>query len=418
MPFSDERFIFLRQVENMNYTSEEILQYVEEKDVKFIRLAFCDVFGLQKNISIMPGELKKALSTGIAIDGSAVRGFSTCVHSDLFLHPDCGTLSVLPWRPEHGRVVRMFCSVTYPDGTPFEGDLRHLLKKAVKDAEDKGEKYYFGAEMEFYLFKLDENGEKTLIPYDNAGYMDIAPEDKGENVRREICLTLEQMGIIPESSHHEEGPGQNEIDFRYSDPVTAADNAVTFKSVVNTVAARNGLWASFSPRPLKNCPGNGMHINISAKSEKREDVLSNVIEGILKRSKEITAFLNVCEESYLRLGRDKAPKFISWSNENRSQLIRVPAAEGEFKRAELRSPDPLCNPYLAFYLIMKAAGEGIEENYKLRDPKAVNMFALTEDELIDTESLPENLEEAKSVAKQSDFIRENLPESVIGEYIS
>lgn len=402
----------------MKYTSEEILQYVEEKDVKFIRLAFCDVFGLQKNISIMPGELKKALSQGIAIDGSAVRGFSTCVHSDLFLHPDCGTLSVLPWRPEHGRVVRMFCDVTYPNGEPFESDCRHILKEAVKAAEESGNRFCFGAEMEFYLFKLDENGEKTLIPYDNAGYMDIAPEDKGENVRREICLTLEQMGIIPESSHHEEGPGQNEIDFRYSDPVTAADNAVTFKSVVNTVAARNGLWASFSPKPLKNSSGNGMHINISAKSEKSDNVLKQVIEGILNRSKEITAFLNVSEDSYLRLGKDKAPKFVSWSDENRSQLIRVPAATGEFKRAELRSPDPLCNPYLAFYLIMKAASEGIEKSCELRKSKDIDMYALSEEELKELESLPESLEEAKALAEKSEFIKENLPKAVISEYIS
>ena len=198
----------------MKYSSQEVMQYVNEEDVKFIRLAFCDIYGKQKNISIMPGELGRAFEYGIALDASAIGGFGDETHSDLLLHPDPSTLSVLPWRPEHGRVVRMFCDITYPDGTAFECDTRSLLKKAISDAKQAGIDFAFGAEMEFYLFKLDENGEQTKIPYDDAGYMDIAPEDRGENVRREICLTLEQMDIRPESSHHEEGPGQNEIDFR------------------------------------------------------------------------------------------------------------------------------------------------------------------------------------------------------------
>ena len=269
----------------MNYSVEEVLQYVSEKDVKFIRLAFCDVFGKQKNISVMPEELKKAFEFGIAIDGSAVAGFGAVLHSDLLLHPDASTLCVLPWRPEHGRVVRMFCGITYPDGTPFAADCRQILLNTIDEAEEFGLNFFFGSEMEFYLFKLNENGEKTFIPYDNAGYMDIAPDDKGENVRREICLTLEQMGIIPESSHHEEGPGQNEIDFKYSDPLTAADNAVTFKSVVNTVAARNGLWASFSPKPLKDSSGNGMHINISAKTDSGYDRFFKYNRGFLFKTR-------------------------------------------------------------------------------------------------------------------------------------
>ena len=400
----------------MNYSVEEVLQYVSEKDVKFIRLAFCDVFGKQKNISVMPDELKKAFDFGIAIDGSAVAGFGSELHSDLLLHPDASTLCVLPWRPEHGRVVRMFCGITYPDGTPFAADCRQILLNTVDEAEEFGLNFYFGSEMEFYLFKLDENGEKTLIPYDNAGYMDIAPDDKGENVRREICLTLEKMGIIPESSHHEEGPGQNEIDFKYSDPLTAADNAVTFKSVVNTVAARNGLWASFSPKPLKNCSGNGMHINISAKADSCDDVMNGVIAGILKYTKDITAFLNTTEDSYLRLGKNKAPKYISWSKENRSQLIRIPAANEENKRAELRSADPLCNPYLVFSLLIKAGMDGIMN--KLTVPEAVDAdlynasFELTKN----LELLPETLEKAKEFANSSDFIKSNLPEELIKAY--
>ena len=240
----------------MKYSKEEVMKYAAEEDVKFVRLVFCDVFGRQKNISIMPDELNRAFTHGIAFDASAIAGFGDEAHSDLFLHPDPETLAWHPWRPEHGKVVRMFCSITYPDGTPFECDTRSLLKSAVEDAKKAGYSFYFGAEQEFYLFELDDKGLATKIPYDNAGYMDIAPEDRGENVRREICLTLEQMGIYPESSHHEEGPGQNEIDFRYSDALSAADDFMTFQTVVKTIARRNGLCADFSPKPLEKAPGN------------------------------------------------------------------------------------------------------------------------------------------------------------------
>ena len=302
----------------MKYTADEIRQYVAEEDIKFLRLAFCDIFGSQKNISILPDELERALTYGIAFDASAVPGFGDEVHSDLFLHPDTGTLCMLPWRPDHGRVARMFCHVLRPNGAAFDADCRALLRQAVADAEQMGISFSFGTEMEFYLFRRDDNGEPTRIPYDNAGYMDIAPEDKGENVRREICLTLEQMGIRPECSHHEQGPGQNEIDFRYSDPLTAADNAVTFRAVVNSVAVRNGLAADFSPKPLADKPGNGMHINISAKSRDGEDVMPRIIAGILSHVAEMTVFLNTREESYHRFGSSKAPRYISWSSENRS----------------------------------------------------------------------------------------------------
>ena len=299
----------------MQYTPEEIRQYAAEEDVKFIRMAFCDVEGRQKNIAIMPGELDWAFRYGIAIDGSAIPGFGGEVHSDLLLYPDPSTLCVLPWRPEHGRVVRMFCAVTRPDGTEIEADARSLLKRAVADAEAAGLTFTFGTEMEFYLFCRDENGEPTKIPYDEAGYMDIAPADKGENIRREVCLTLEQMGIRPESSHHEEGPGQNEIDFRYADPVTAADNAVTFRTVVDTAAARNGLWADFGPKPLADRPGNGLHINFSVTAADGRDVLPAAIAGILARISDMTLFLNPKEESYRRFGSCKAPRYISWSAE-------------------------------------------------------------------------------------------------------
>ena len=317
----------------MKYSREEILQYVAEEDVKFIRLAFCDVRGRQKNISVMPGELERALDGGIAIDASAIAGFGGEVRSDLLLRPDPATLAPLPWRPEHGRVVRLFCTLENPDGSPCQADTRALLAQSVADAQAQGLEFSFGAEMEFYLFRRDEEGKPTGIPFDSAGYMDVAPEDRGENVRREICLTLEQMGIRPESSHHEEGPGQNEIDFRYADPLTAADQAVTFRSVVQTIAARNGLYADFSPKPLPDKPGNGMHINLSAaytllSGRAGEDVLPRLIAGVLYRAAEMTPVLNPSEASYRRFGSCKAPRYISWSAQNRSQLIRVPAAVG------------------------------------------------------------------------------------------
>lgn len=401
----------------MKYSKEEVLQYVQEENVKFIRMAFCDVFGKQKNVSIMPGELNRAFEYGIAIDASAIAGFGGKVHSDLVLHPDSSTLSVLPWRPEQGKVVRMYCYITYPDGRSFEADTRKILMNAIQEAGREGISFAFGAEMEFYLFRRTEDGEPTQIPYDNAGYMDIAPEDKGENVRREICLTLEQMGITPESSHHEEGPGQNEIDFRYSEPLTAADDAVTFQAVVNTIAARNGLYADFSPKPLDNQAGNGMHINFSAKSADGHDVMPQVIAGILSHIREITVFLNRTEASFQRFGSYKAPKFVSWSNENRSQLIRIPAAEGEYRRAELRSPDPQCNPYLAYALMIHASLDGIRRNLKLTEPANFNMYEMTGEETTRFERLPATLAEAGKIAADSTFTRSVLCGEVLESYL-
>lgn len=400
----------------MTYSPKEIMQYIDEEDVKFIRLAFCDVFGNQKNISIMADEIERAFDFGIAIDGSAISGFANGVHSDLLLHPDPSNIAVLPWRPDHGRVVRIFCNITYPDGTTFEPDLRKLLQTQIEEAEKMGITFSFGTEMEFYLFERDENGDPTRKTYDNAGYMDIAPEDKGENVRREICLTLEKMGIKPESSHHEEGPGQNEIDFRYADAMSAADNAVTFKSVVNTISARSGLFADFSPKPVSDKPGNGMHINISAKAASGEDIMEPVLAGILKYISDMTLFLNPSVDSYRRFGCDKAPLYISWSRENRSQLIRIPAAVGEYKRAELRSPDPMCNPYLAFALIIRAGLEGIKNNLKLPNAADINLYQASAEVLKDFKSLPRNFDEAVSAAKASDFILDTLPETIIDSY--
>ncbi|MBR1624678.1 MAG: glutamine synthetase [Clostridia bacterium] len=400
----------------MNYTEQEVMQFAEEEDVKFIRLAVCDVFGKPKNVSIMKDELKRAFQMGIAIDGSAIVGFGDEAHSDLFLHPDPNTLSVLPWRPEHGRVVRMYCTISYPDGTPFVADTRKILSQAVETAKKEGIAFRFGTEIEFYLFKLDEFGNKTNVPYDNAGYMDVSPDDKGENIRREICLTLEQMGIYPESSHHEEGPGQNEIDFRYSSPLEAADNAQTFRSVVGATAMRNGVAVDFSPKPLSDKAGNGVHINFSAESDTGEDVMGYAIAGILKHISALTAFLNPTEASYKRLGEKKAPAYISWAEGNRSQLIRVPAASGEYRRAELRSPDPTINPYIAFSLLIYAALDGIKNKIKLPLPTKINLFNTTESVLQKYKRLPRSLSEANELAKKSKLIKKVLPSSVIDTY--
>jgi glutamine synthetase len=400
----------------MKYSKEEVLQYVAEEDVKFIRLAFCDVFGKQKNISIMPEELPRAFEHGIAFDASAIAGFGDETHSDLFLHPEPETLTWLPWRPEHGKVVRMFCTVRYPDGRPFECDTRSLLKKAVSDAAEAGLTFYFGAEQEFYLFELDEKNMPTKIPYDNAGYMDIAPEDKGENVRREICLTLEQMGIRPESSHHEEGPGQNEIDFRYAEALAAADNVMTFQTVVKTVARRNGLYADFSPKPLENAPGNGFHINCSVKPDAASEKLCQMIAGVLEKAVPSTLFFNPSADSYARLGRMKAPRYVSWSAENRSQLIRIPAATGEFRRAELRSPDPTANPYIAFALIIRAGMLGIKNRAELPKPLDINLYKADKEMLSTLGKLPSSLEEAKVSASSVAFIKKHIPPEILGIY--
>ena len=400
----------------MKYSKEEVMQYVQEEDVKFIRLAFCDVFGKQKNISIMPQELPRAFEYGIAIDASAIASFGDENHSDLFLHPEPDTLMPLPWRPEHGRVVRMFCNITYPDGRTFECDTRSFLKKAVQDAGQAGYQFFFGAEQEFYLFHLDENGEPTKIPYDNASYMDIAPEDKGENIRREVCLTLEQMGIQPESFHHEEGPGQNEIDFRYSDPLTAADNAMTFQTVVKTIARRNGLYADFSPKPLEDKPGSGFHINISVKSKDDTDYMDYMIAGILDKVADMTVFLNPTESSYQRFGSNKAPKYVSWSSENRSQLVRVPAAVGEYRRAELRSPDPSANTYLAFALLIYAIMDGIQNKLKLPSPADINLYKADADTLAQFGQLPGDFKSACAAAVNSRFIKDHIPDAILDIY--
>jgi len=384
------------------YTESEILDYVEQEDVKFIRLAYFDINGKQKNVSIMANELRRAFSEGISFDGSSVNGFLSPEKSDLFLHPDPATLSVLPWRPSSGKVVRMFCDIRYPDGKPYEKDSRYMLKTAIKQAKDEfGLEFNFGTEFEFYLFKLDENGEPTTTPFDNAGYMDIAPEDKGENIRREIDFTLEQMGITPEYSHHEEGPGQNEIDFRSSEALNAADNANTFKWIVRTKAATNGLYADFNPKPRKDLPGNGLHINISCN---KPELTRNMMAGILKHMKELTYFLNPSENSYDRLGEHKAPKYICWGTQNRSAIVRT-SSKLPIEKIQIRSSDSNCNIYLAFTMLIYAALDGVKKNSVPPREAKENLFDPVVAKNSKYELIPDTLQSAKKTAQESSFIK-------------
>ncbi|MBE6120498.1 MAG: glutamine synthetase [Erysipelotrichaceae bacterium] len=399
------------------YTKEDVLAYVNEENVTFIRLAYFDIYGHQKNISILPDELPRAFAEGISFDASAIAGFGTDIKSDLFLMPDPSTLSILPWRSLDGSVIRMYCDIQYPDGTPFELDTRYLLKQAEQYAKEQGIEIQIGTEFEFYLFLTDEKGQNSHIPLDTAGYMDIAPEDQGEDVRKDICFTLQEMGLHPEASHHEEGPGQNEIDFRYSTPLQAADDAATFKWVVRTVAKANGLIADFDPKPLKEHSGNGMHVNVSVNDSGHLNQTRAFMAGILYRLPEITLFLNPCTESYQRLGECKAPKFVTWSYQNRSQAIRIPAVRNQKKRIELRSPDCTSNPYLVYLLIIYAGIEGILKQREPADPVDLNLYQASTEITSHLTPLPSSPEESSAIAKNSDFIQRVLPKEILKNYL-
>ncbi|MGL5256194.1 MAG: glutamine synthetase family protein [Proteocatella sp.] len=409
----------------MDTTINEVLQLVEENNIKFVRLSFCDIFGTEKNITIMAEELPRAFKDGISFDASAVKGFMNVNESDLFLFPDASTISILPWSPSSGRTLKMYCNICYPDKKPFESDGRIILGHAMEIAKQEGYIVKIGAETEFYLFKLDDNGEATNITHDNAGYMDIPPKDKGDHVRREICLTLEEFDIKPVSAHHEQGPGQNEIDFRYADALETADNLITFKSVVEMVAGRNGLNADFRPKPMKDVSGSGFHINISLFRD-NENIFSDesmhkkdaehFIAGILDKIEEITAFLNPSHNSYDRFGAFEAPKYISWSHQNRSQLIRIPAQSGEYSRMELRSPDCMCNPYIAFALVIHAGIEGIKLKKELPSPVDENLFESCEIKN-SLKTLPQNLYEAIEIMKKSEFVKSIIPEKTILKFV-
>ena len=318
-------------------------------------------------------------------------------------------------------MARFFCEIRNPDGTPFSADSRRFLADTERLLAQHGLRCDIGAECEFYLFKLDENGNQTDIPLDRAGYFDIAPADCGENVRREICQTLEAMGIQPERSHHEQGPGQNEIDFRYSSALSAADNVITFKQVVSTVAARNGLWASFAPKPIPDEPGNGFHINCSiAQADIRADVNESLFQsfmaGVLAHTSEMTAVLNPLKSSYARLGKDKAPSRVSWSRSNRSQLIRIPAADLSHQRMELRAPDASANPYLAFALVMRAGLDGILRGLTPPPPCNDNLLDAPEETAAQYPPLPADLASARRSMAESAFMQQALPAHLFAAY--
>lgn len=396
------------------FSPKEIISFVEDNDVKFIRLTFCDMFGNLKNIAIMPDELPRAFSHGIPFDASCI----TDGCSDLLLVPDISTLSVLPWRPKSGRVVRFFCSIKNMDGSDYIGDMRSSLSNYINSLRLDGYSCEMGTKCEFYLFDLDESGNPTKIPHDTGSYLDVAPLDKCENTRREICLSLEEMGLSPKSSCHKHGPGQNEIDFKENEPVTAADNMLHYKTVVKSIAAQNGLFASFMPKPLEDEHGSALSISISLKKG-GQNIFGGepetmpiegklFIGGILSRIREISAFLNSTTNSYKRLGTGYAPKHINWSFENRIPLIRIPRPAGEAQKIEIRSADACCNPYVTFKLILAAGIEGIRcGNCEILEKTLKSGNFPQEFEI-----LPMSLEEAVEIAESSDFVKRSLSDEI------
>ena len=398
----------------MSFSPKEILKFVEENDVKFIRLTFCDMFGSLKNVAIMPNELPRAFEYGIPFDASCIA--EGC--SDLLLVPDISTLSVLPWRPKSGRVVRFFCSLKNMDGSDYVGDIRTELTNYINKLRLDGYSCEMGTKCEFYLFELDERGEPTKIPHDKGGYLDVAPLDKCENARREICLSLEEMGMNPKSSCHKHGPAQNEIEFRESEPITAADNMVHYKTVVKSIAAQSGLFASFMPKPLPDEHGSALSISISLKKggdnifAADENGMSFegrcFISGVLSKMREITAFLNCTTNSYKRFGIGYAPKYVNWSSENCAQLIRVPKPVGISPRIEIRSADACCNPYITFKLILAAGINGIHS----KDCSLFESAVHNSDDNTLLQKLPSTLKEAADCAKHSTFVIENLSSEI------
>lgn len=416
------------------FSKEDIIRLVEEEEVEFIRLQFTDIFGMPKSVAITPGQLEKALENRCMFDGSAIEGFVRIEESDMFLYPDPDTFEIFPWRPQQGRVARVVCDVYRPSGEPFEGDPRYVLKKVLKEANEMGYTFHVGPECEFFLFHTDEEGRPTTTTHETAGYFDVSPIDLAEHVRRDIVMNLEEMGIEIEASHHEIAPGQHEIDFQYADGLTTADNIMTFKMAVKTIAKRHGLHATFMPKPCAGINGSGMHINMSLADPDGNNAfvdpsdplgLSQVayqfMAGILKHMKEITILTNPLVNSYKRLipGYD-APVYIAWSAAaNRSPLIRIPCARESSTRIELRCPDSAVNPYLALAACLAAGLDGIRQ--KLTPPASVddNIFAMSEEELRarNIEQLPETLGEAIEACADSEFVRNLLGEHIYTKYL-
>ena len=416
----------------MHYSKEDILAMVEENGVKFIRLQFTDILGTLKNVAITDRQLEKALNNHCMFDGSSINGFVRVEESDMYLRPDLDTFVIFPWRPQQGKVARLICDVYMPDGTPFEGDPRYILKKAINKAKDMGYTMNVGPECEFFLFEVDNDGNPTLKTNDKGSYFDLGPIDLGENARRDMTLALEDMGFEIETSHHEVAAGQNEIDFKYADALVTADNIATVKYVVKSIAQRHGLYATFMPKPLHGVNGSGMHINISLIKDGKNafhneqdelglsSVAYNFIAGVLKHIKEICPITNPLVNSYKRLVPDyEAPVYIAWSAKNRSPLIRVPSAREEGTRIELRSPDPSSNPYLVLACLLLAGLEGIK--YNLEPPKCIdkNIFDLNREERKreNIESLPESLHEAVAYMQKSDLVKEALGKNTFEYYI-
>ncbi len=404
----------------MTLNKDEIIRIVKEENIKTVILAFCDIFGREKNITIMPEELSSAFKHGVAFDASEVKDFGEGIYRNLILHPEPETFSDLPWRPENDQAVRMFCNMTYADGAPFERrGTKSLLIKALSEAEKSGYEFYFGTELEFYLFKTDSDGKPTKEPYDDAMLYDIPPEDKCDEIRRKICLTLEEMGARPNNAFHEAGPGQNKITFGYYNPLTAGNHFTTLKTIIKNEAANAGLYADFSPKPLPDMPGNGFHINISVRSNDGGDNhMAYAIAGILKRIREIAAFLNPSEESFKRLSVKGAPKYISWTSENHAHLLKVPEYVGAYRQAELRSPDSTANPYLAFALIIYACLEGINNQYELPPVANFSFRTMPQEVVSQYELFPHSFEEASEIARNSEFVKKYVPEDIINMYLN
>ena len=414
----------------MNYTTrQDVLDFVEDNNVKFVRFAFTDIFGTQKNIAVLASDLPKALDEGVCFDGSAVPGLMHVEESDLVLRPDLATITILPWRPTEGRVMQFFCDIERPDGQPFGGNCRGFLRQISQQFKRMGLVCNVGAECEFYLFETDDRGQPVRVPIDRGGYFDVYPMDAAENLRRDICLTMEQMGLAPQHSHHESGNGQNEIDFHHAAPLKTADNVMMFKQITRAVAGRSGIHASFLPKPMAGQAGSGLHVNLSLYMDRKnlfegdiapDSVAGSFMAGILAHSRELTAFTNPLPNSYLRFGCDEAPRYVSWSRQNRSQLVRIPAVHGDNCRMELRSPDPACNPYLAFGLVLAAGMDGIKKRMALCPPVNQNLFELTPEQAAaeGLEMLPSTLEEAVEIARQSAFLAEYLPQGLANRYFT
>lgn len=413
------------------YTKQDIIRMVEEEDVEFIRLQFTDMFGTLKNVAITSSQLEKALRNECMFDGSSIEGFVRIEESDMYLYPDLDTFVIFPWRPQQGKVARIICDIYTADQKPFEGDPRYVLKKTIAAAAEMGYSFDVGPECEFFLFNQDEDGQPTTISTERAGYFDLGPIDLGENARRDMVLTLEEMGFEIEASHHEVAPAQHEIDFRYDEALKTADNMMTFKLAVKTIAKRHGLFASFMPKPRYGVNGSGMHVNMSLAREGKnifDDPFGEMglskeaywfMGGIMKHMKGMTVFANPLVNSYKRLVPGyEAPIYIAWSSTNRSPLIRIPATRGAGTRIELRSPDPAANPYLTLAVCLAAGLDGIRNQIMPKTAVTENIFEmrLKEKHKLGIDSLPADLGEALQEFEKDEYLKEILGGHITEKY--